>query len=247
MANQKTQMTKLTGGKMVTPVGTARFAYIDHPDDSVFGKGRYRLTIVFDKTDPEFVTFAKKVAALNKVHEAATGRKASGLPLKLVTEKMSKGKDGKSGTGDPVGAPYIELVANGSTRDGVPLHMPTYNAKGEEESLLVYGGDTVRANCTFMGWELADGVGVKGYLNSVQLLKSNWSNRGAGFSDMSAVYGDDESVAEDNADDLDDEGDDEVLHESRSAEALSMVVSESPHEYDADDDDDADPLDQLLG
>jgi len=240
MANKGADMTKLKGGKMLTPVGTARYAYIGKPDDSTYGKGRFRLTIVFpDKKDPEFVAFAKKVAALDKLHNAGTGRKSSGLPIKLVTEKMAKGKDGKSGTGDQVGLPYIEVVANGKDKDGKELSMPTYNAAGEEEDLLVYGGDTVRANITLMGWEMPDGVGVKGYLNMVQRLKSNWNGGGAGFSDMSDEYGEDEEVEEDTVDGLEDEGEDEP-----ETPSFEDTTEDSVEDEPADE---ADPLDTLLG
>ncbi len=234
MATQGATMTKLTGGKMLTPVGTARYAYIGKPDDSTYGKNRFRLTIVFaDKKDPEFVAFAKKIAALDKLHNAGTGRKSSGLPIKLVSEKMAKGKDGKSGTGDVVGSPYIEVVANGKDKTtGEANTMTVYNAKGLEENLLVYGGDTVRANITVMGWEMPDGVGVKGYLNSVQRLKSNWTGGGAGFSDMSDEYGEDEEVTEEKADDLEDEGDDDPGFDDTTEGA---------------DDDGDDPLGSLLG
>ena len=237
MAKQGADMTKLKGGKLITPVGTARYAYIGKPDDSTYGKGRFRLTVVFDKKDPEFVAFAKKVAALDKLHNAGTGRKSSGLPIKLVSEKMSKGKDGKGGTGDPIGAPFMEFVANGRDKDGNDNTMPTYNAKGQEESLLVYGGDTVRANITVMGWEMPDGVGVKGYLNSVQRLKSNWTGGGAGFSDMSDEYGEDEAVEEETADDLEDEG--------AGFEDESSDFEDTSDEGDEEDGDD--PLDSLLG
>ena len=238
MAKQGADMTKLKGGKMVTPVGTARYAYIGKPDDSTYGKNRYRITIVFDKKDPEFVAFAKKINALNKLHNAGTGRKSSGLPIKLVTEKMAKGKDGKSGTGDVVGQPYIAVESNSTDKDGVTKVMPTFNAKGQEENLLVYGGDTVRANITVMGWEMPDGVGVKGYLNSVQRLKSNWDGSDGGFSDLSDEYGEDETVEEEQADDLTDESDGE-------GDGFNDET-ETADEGKGDDGDD-DPLGTLLG
>jgi hypothetical protein len=244
MANKGADMTKLKGGKMLTPVGTARYAYIGKPDDSTYGKGNYRLTMVFpDNKDPEFVAFAKKVAALNKLHNAGTGRKSSGLPIKLVTEKMAKGKDGKSGTGDKIGLPYIEFVTAGKTKEGEAITLPVYNAAGQEENLLVYGGDTVRANVTFMGWEMPDGVGVKGYLNSVQRLKSNWTGQGAGFSDMSDEYGEDETVEEEAGDDLNDEGDAGFEDES----GFDDTSDDADTDSDEGEADEADPLDSLLG
>ena len=242
------EMTKLKGGRLVSPVGTARYAYIGKPDSSTYGKGRFRITVVFDKADPEFVSFAKKIAALSKLHEAGTGRKASGLPIKLVNEKMSKGKDGKSGTGDPVGTPYMEFVANGTYKDKqgnvCDAVIRTFNAKAQEENCLVYGGDTVRVNCTIMGWEMPDGVGVKGYLNTVQQLKSNWTGGGSGFSDMSDEYGEDEAVEEETDDGLEDEGGgfEDETEERPPVQKGEFADDPEPEEAAA-----GDPLDSLLG
>jgi hypothetical protein len=165
-------ITKLTGGVQRTPKGIARFAYVNRPDDSTYGKDRFRVTVVFDKNDPEFKAFAQKVTALAKQHAAEIGQSGTGnVPLKLVNEKMA------DRTGDAVGTPYMEFESNSSfVRNGeeVSVTIPIFNAKGQEEDVQVYGGDIVRVEARFAGWELNGDHGVKGYLNAVQQLQSNW-------------------------------------------------------------------------
>lgn len=173
-------ITKLQGGIVRTPKGIARYAYVNRPDDSTYGKNKFRITVVFDKADPEFVTFAKKVQALAKLHASEIGQSGTGnVPLKLVNEKMAER------TGDAIGTPYMEFESNSSfVRGGeeVSVSIPTFNARGQEEDLQIYGGDVVRVEVRFAGWFLNGDHGVKGYLNAVQQLQSNWQGGGAGTS-----------------------------------------------------------------
>ena len=182
MASRKEiTINNLKGGFLISPKGTARYAYVGKPDDSTYGKGKFRITVVFDKADPEYVAFVQKLDALNRMHQAEHGGTMQPLPVKLVDEKMSKGKDGKSGTGDAVGTPYMVFESNGKDKDGTPKVIPIYNAANEEENLLVYGGDIVRVATGISGWRLKGDAGVKGYLNRVQVLQSNWQGGGSGF------------------------------------------------------------------
>lgn len=200
MAKRKgATITKLKGGTLRTPKGTARFAYVNRPDDSTYGKDRFRITVVFDKADPEFATFVKKLKALAELHGSEIGKSGKGnIPIKLVDEKM------KEYTGDEVGTPYMEFESNSKfVRNGaeVEVTIPIFNAKGQEEDLQIYGGDIVRVEARVAGWLLNGDHGIKGYLNAVQQLKSNWSGgTGTSFADESAEYGDNEEVEEETLD-----------------------------------------------
>ena len=236
------QITKLKGSVLRSPKGVARYAYIGKPDDSTYGKNRYRITVVFDKADPEYVTFAKKLAALAKLHAAEIGKAPKGakIPIKLVDEKMSKGKDGKSGTGDPVGTPYVAFETNSKyVKNGVEIEttVPTFNAKGQEEVLMIYGGDIVRVEARFSGWLLDGDHGVKGYLNAVQQLKSNWSGGTGNTFGAEDEYINDEDAPE--SEDLDDDAgfDDEESTDDDFAD---------DSEGDEGDNDEDDPLDGLV-
>tara|TARA_R110001583_G_scaffold8524_2_gene40866 strand:+ start:659 stop:1318 length:660 start_codon:yes stop_codon:yes gene_type:complete len=192
-------MTRLDGGLVRSPIGTARYAYIGTPDDS-YNKNRYRITLVFDKDDPEFKDFSSKLKALRKLHTAELGvpEKDGKIPMKVVDAKMHER------TGDPVGAPYMEFSANAmQVRNGesVPNTIKTFNAKGQEEDAQIYGGDTCRAEARFVGWEINGDHGIKAYLNAVQQLKCNFTTS------TGSTFGSESSFVEETSttDDLTDE------------------------------------------
>jgi hypothetical protein len=151
-------ITKLK--KVRTPKATAAFAYLNKPDTS-FNKSRYRITLLFDKKDPEFAAFVKDVAAAAK----AVGVTKKGLPFKLANERLAEV------TKVEVGTPYIEMTTNCKEGDDP---VPVFNAKGQKDDTAdVWGGDIVRAEGSLCKWELASGSGIKLYLNAVQLLKAS--------------------------------------------------------------------------
>ncbi len=236
MADKGIKMTRLKDSVIKSPAGTARYAYIDKPDDSAFGKGRFRITVVFKKGDPEVAAFKKKLQAYAVLHAAEIGKPAAGarIPFKLVDEKMSKGKnpDVKPGTGDEVGLPYVEFVTNGTVK-GEAITIPTFNAAGKPDMLSIYGGDTVRVEGRVMGWELAGDHGVKVYLNAVQQLESGWSGGTTGGSfNAEAEY-------------LTEEADD-ATDEAGQSFADADETDDSDFDTPDDDGDDTDPLVDLI-
>lgn len=242
------QITRLKGGVVRSPKGIARYAYVSRPDDSAYGKDRYRITLVMDKEDPEFVPFAKKIIALAKLHAAEIGKSTKpAIPIKLVDEKMSKGKDGKGGTGDPIGAPYIQFEANSKfERGGVEQEViiPTFNAAGVEESVLIYGGDICKVQARVAGWLLNGDHGVKCYLNAVQLLQSNWSGGAGSLFEAEDEYlkDSDEDETDELADELED--DDDSFENEEDGEPVSDIDAEEIGKPSDTDDDD--PLAGLI-
>ncbi len=196
MANAKTASIK--DGRVRTPRGIAAFAYLTKPDTS-YDKCRHRITLFFEKKDPEFKAFVKTLKALAK----SVGMPASKLPLKLANEKLSETCN------VPVGTPHIEFASN-TQEGGDPL--PIFNARGQVDGTLdVWGGDLVRVETSFSTWELSGKTGIKGYLNAVQLLQSNGGGRadaGSSFETEEEYLTEDEVEAPEADDDgLEDEGD----------------------------------------
>jgi len=145
-----------------SPKGTAAFAYLKKPDTS-FNKRRHRITVVFDKNDPEYTEFANQLVQL--ATDAKLPKKA--VPIKVANERLAETLDIE------VGTPYIE--AESKIKEGQPDgEIPVFNAKGQQDpSLDVWGGDLVRVEVSAAKWEMSTGKGMKLYLNAVQLLKSS--------------------------------------------------------------------------
>ncbi|MCK5643596.1 MAG: hypothetical protein KAJ19_22545, partial [Gammaproteobacteria bacterium] len=110
--------------------------------------------------------------------------------------------------------------------------------------VFVYGGDIVRVEANVSGWELPSGVGVKMYLNAVQLLKSNWKG-GAG----NAFAQEDEFLGEDADPEADEDLDDETEEpfEADEEEDDEDVEAEGDDSEDEEEDDDSDDLDPTQG
>src|ERR1035437_5626793 len=79
--------------KILTPAGESRFAWLDKPrkafDEN--GEPRYEITVVFQKTDPEWIKFCKQIQAM----VAETGGK--GNPIGWETIKDENDKKQKTG------------------------------------------------------------------------------------------------------------------------------------------------------
>lgn len=198
-------ISNLPNSKLATPKGRALYSYLTKPDTSTYGKNRYRLTIVFDEQDPAFAEFEATLEGHREVVAENTRRDPRALPIKRVDEKTAQKYD------LPLGAPYMEFTSNGLDKDGNVLPAP--DVYGPDRQLQpgakVFGGDTVRASITVKQWELTDGVGVKAYLDTVQLLKSNWTGGGANLFDVEEEYLENSDAPEEDndADAFEDESD----------------------------------------
>lgn len=228
-------ISKIKGaGRIRTPKGIAAFAYLKRPDTS-FNKNRFRITVLFDRNDPEFKTFVKKMQGFNKLHGTETGRKPNPLPIKLADKKRAEQLKCEPKT------PYMEFESR-ADGNNAPAFIPVFNAAGQQDDALsVWGGDVVRVETSIRGWELPTGVGIKGYLNAVQLLKSNHvSQTGATFESEDEFLQDElgESPdADEDADGFEDEGDSLFGDEAEETEEESEESEESEE----------DPTDALLG
>lgn len=204
---------------MRSPKGIAAYAYLTKPDQDF---DKYKITVLFDKKDPEYVAFVKELKALAK--EAGV----KNLPIKLVDEKFSEK------VGQPVGTPYVKFELD-AEREGKPNGpIPTFNAAGKkDDTLQVYGGDIVRAEGRLVSWTLSGDSGLKFYLKAVQMLKSNWKG-GAGSTFT--------EEAEYLADAIEDDG--EELIEEEDSLLEEEMEEEAEDEEDTEDEDD--PTEGLL-
>ncbi len=167
--NQGAEITKI--GRLRTPKGIAAFAYLRKPDTS-FGKSRHRITMFFNAKDEEFKTFVTTLKKMKEEFSTAKGRKSNPIPVKKANEKLAET------VGVKVGTPYCEFETKFKEGD---KDIAVFDARGKEDNTLdVWGGDIVRAEISMAGWELPTGIGIKGYLNCVQLLKAGPRTGGAG-------------------------------------------------------------------
>jgi len=186
MANQSGATVERLG-RLRTPKGTAAFAYLKKPDTS-FNKRRHRITVVFDKTDPEYIAFANQLVEL--ATDAGLPKKA--VPIKAANERLAETLDIE------VGTPYIE--AESKIKDGQPDgEVPVFNARGQlDSSLDVWGGDLVRLEVSAAKWEMSTGKGLKLYLNAAQLLKSSGGGqKGSTFGVEEEFLNEDSPAADD--------------------------------------------------
>jgi hypothetical protein len=197
-----------------TPRATAQYAWLKRPDTQ-FGDPMFKITMFFDKNDTEFKIWLKQWKEIAKER----GLKAAAVPIKLANEQVAEK------TGAAVGTPYMEFKTKVTDRNenGIPV----FDARGRESTKDVWSGDIVRAEVGIAEWETAGKKGLKGYLNAVQLLKSN--NKGPqaggtfGVDDEYADLTDEEAGDSFSEDDLEDE---QPLDEEASTDST-----------DADDDD----------
>src|SRR3990172_3840414 len=219
--NTKAEITKIK--RIRTPRGVAAFAYLQKPDDS-FGKNRYRIDMFWPdyKENPEFTEFLKTLSKMNADFLKGLSRKATKVPgcMKVTDAKLAEL------VGVPVGTPHMSFETNADTAKG-PI--PVFNAKAErEDSLLVYGGDIVRVETTISGWELPTGAGINGYLNSVQLLKSNWAGgAGSTFEAEQDFLDEDAPEANDDVADALEEEDESPFEEDEASEEETPPVKKS--------------------
>lgn len=224
-SNTKAEITKIK--KVRTPRCVAAFAYLTKPDDS-FGKERHRITCVFQdaKNDPEAKKFIADLVEMNNTFRKEHGKKPEKCPscLKKADEKQAKL------FGCDVGTLYMEFESNVTAEHDGPI--PRFNAAGEEDTgLTVYGGDIVRVEAQMCGWELPSGLGIKGYLRAVQLLKSNFSGGSGSTFEVEEDY----LTDDEDGDGPEAEGDFDNLEEEAPFEAEE--VEEEAEEEAGDDED----------
>lgn len=168
--------------KVLSPIGTAAYAWISKPDEGhKYSDGKFKVTLIMDPNDPGVT---EGLAALEeKIQQAAIaewGKVPKNLnnPLKdgddIADEK--EGKDELRG--------MTLLTAKSKFQPGM------VNAKREElpEDVYVRSGDTIRLSAVLIPYVAAGNKGVAIQLRNVQLLEQRES-QGGGANDFDEVDG----------------------------------------------------------
>lgn len=189
-------------GKFVTPKGAFQYAWLDKPDNSEYGKGKYKCAILLEQGVPENDEFAAK---LNALHKTAKG-KADAKPAKdgsaLADAAMEEGNDKKERLRG-----FWVITAKSKQK-------PTQKAADGKTDLkdTARSGDYGRMSVAAAEYDTGSNKGVTLYLNGIKLLKRN-AGPDLGFDDESDDYENDEGTPSLNSDESgdsessDDEGD----------------------------------------
>lgn len=160
--------------KLVTPVGEARYAWLDKPDSSPMGKNKYKCAIVLDKGVPDNDAFAKK---LNDLHKSVKGKRDK-APVKdgdVMAEDNAEKYEWARG----------KWVITAKSKEKVKVvdsaKRPTASARS---------GDLIRLAIYVQDYDHEGSTGVTVYLNAVQLLERRNFGRddSDAFDDLSDKY-----------------------------------------------------------
>lgn len=162
---------------MKSPAGSALFAKLDEPDVFKGGEPTWKITVVFDPNDNEYVSM---LADLDKF--AAAFSKECGRPVDPKSVLRSDKNTGQ---------PCITFKSKAKMGDdGKYMKLQVVDA-AKEATTEPWNGDKVRVAFKFGGWTSPFGAGIKPYLSAVQVIE----RRPKGASGFNAVNVFDEAPA----------------------------------------------------
>ncbi len=186
---------------LLTPDGIAAFPALRTPDTKF--KPVYRIRVFFDKEDENFKKFVKVLKELNFKWLKDNGKVTAKMKKKPVPKciRLADEKKAKS-VGVEIGTPFIDFETKYTEGDD-PINV--FDASGARTNRPVHGTDLVAIETTVGGWESPLlGIGIKCYLNAVQLLEPRWSgaraNAGQTFGARDEYIVDDEDETIDDPD-----------------------------------------------
>ena len=150
-----------------SPQGSSLFAKLTEPDVFQGGEPTWKITLVFDPKDPEFVAFQSQVSDFAQAFSKECGKKVD--PLKSI------------GIDKNTGLPCMTFKSKVRLDDaGRNVKIPSVDATKTAIDKEPWNGDLCRVAFKFGGWQSALGVGIKPYLSAVQVLerrpKSTFNN-----------------------------------------------------------------------
>lgn len=162
---------------MKSPAGSALFAKLEEPDVFKGGEPTWKITVVFDPNDSEYVAM---IADLDKF--AAAFSKECGRPVDPKSVLRSDKNTGQ---------PCITFKSKAKMGDdGKYMKLQVVDA-AKEATTEPWNGDKVRVAFKFGGWTSPFGAGIKPYLSAVQVIE----RRPKGASGFNAVNVFDEAPA----------------------------------------------------
>ncbi|MDM0006470.1 DUF2815 family protein [Variovorax sp. J22G73] len=177
--------------KGVTPKGVFVWAWVDKPDNSEYGKGKYKCAQKLEKGVPENDAFARK---LRELHKAAKG-KADTCPIK-DGDKLAEDNEEKNGKFRG----FWLLTAKSKNKP------EQIDAKKNPLKATAKSGDFGRLSVAAAEFDTGANKGITLYLNALQLLERRAASAVDDFDDEGDEYGEDKAAAE--TPDGDDSGDD---------------------------------------
>ncbi len=167
-------MTKKQYTVVVSPLATAAYAWLARPDEGQeFSDGKYKLTLVLDKSDPAVEAFVRDIEA----KAIAIGTEEFG---KLPKAFRLPFKDGDDGGKEEFAGKYL-IVAK-------TKYQPGFVDAGKQplaEETFPMSGDTVRASFALLPYKAGGGIGVSCQLRNVMLIEKR--NNSGGFDDFADV------------------------------------------------------------
>lgn len=165
-------MAKSTGidyikNNSISPKGKVKWAFTAKPDDK-YGEPKYKVELWYDKKDKDMKAFAVELLAAENAYRKEHDKPAIKTPSALKADKN---------TGEPFFR--FECKPRVDPTTGVRMPLPIVDAHKQRcDNIPVFRDDIVRVASTWGGWMSEFGIGVKLYLNSVQLLESNYKPGG---------------------------------------------------------------------
>jgi len=168
---------------MKSPVGSSLFAKLVEPDSFRGGEPTWKITLVFDDADPEFIAFKEAVAKFS-----ADFSKDCGKPVNADSIFRADKQTGK---------PSVTFKSKVRLDDaGLPVRIPMVDSAKEAVNDEPWNGDSVRVAFKLGGWSSPFGVGIKPYLSAVQIVARNRRSQGGGFSAVDVFDGAADTVDE---------------------------------------------------
>jgi hypothetical protein len=147
--------------------GIAKFPALVEPDSYKGGDPTFKVTVMFDQNDPEFVAMKAEITAFAAEFSKECGRTID--PSSVIrADKL---------TGDPC----ISFKSKARRDDaGNYIVVPVVNSD-KQPCDTANTNDRIRVAFSLGGWESAFGAGIKPYLVAVQVVERNAYKAGSGF------------------------------------------------------------------
>lgn len=150
-----------------SPAGIAKFPALVEPDVFKGGEPTFKITVMFDRNDPEFKQLQSDITAFAAEFSKECGKTINADAV-FRADKL---------TGDP-----CIVFKSKARRDDNGVYVPIPCVDSNKTSCdTAQTNDRVRVAFSLGGWESAFGAGIKPYLVAVQVMERNAVSKGSGF------------------------------------------------------------------
>lgn len=177
MATKQSGKLDYLKNNTMTPKMRVKWAYTAKPDDK-FGKPQYKVDVLYNPKDKEQKAMHDELLAVENEYRAGKGKGKVKEPSALKEDKE--------------GRLYFRFSSQPKTNplNGDRIPLPIFDAKAQPcDKIPVFRDDLVRVAGTWAGWDSSFGTGVKLFLNSVQIIESNYKPGGSGANPFDEVEG----------------------------------------------------------